>query len=296
MIFTGIEGLRDPFLVEENGVYYMYGTGIFNGNWDDTVWACYVNDSGRLDSGEWKLTDHPIYELPKNAAKNRWAPEVHKYEGNFYMFTTYFSTETGRRGCTILKSPSPTGPFVEITNGHITSDKIDAIDGTLYVDKKGQPWMIYVHEWVCKPDKVGTMEAAKLSDDLRHFISEPIELFRADAPSWATKGVTDGCFMYETKDGQLLMLWSNFDKDGYCVGIARSDDGTVEGKWTQDETLLFSKALMGEHDGGHGMVFTDKDGTTYLCLHSPNIPTKELKERTLLIPLREENGTLICEL
>lgn len=31
------------------------------------------------------------------------------------------------------------------------------------------------------------------------------------------------------------MLWSNFNADGYCVGIARSEDGTITGKWVQEK-------------------------------------------------------------
>ena len=32
MIVTNVEGLRDPFILCENGVYYLYGTGVINGN------------------------------------------------------------------------------------------------------------------------------------------------------------------------------------------------------------------------------------------------------------------------
>lgn len=293
MIISGIECLRDPFLVMHDGVYYVYGTGVTNRDWDNTVWACYVNESGRLD-GEWKMTENLVYENPENAEKNRWAPEVHKYKDNFYMIATYYSSETKHRGCTILKSDSPTGPFKEITNGHITPHGWDAIDGTFYVDSDGQPWMVFVHEWTCTDDGVGRMSAAKLSEDLTHFVSEPIELFRADDPVWTERGVTDGCFMYETKDKELLMIWSNFEEDGYCIGIARSDNGKVDGKWTQDEELLFAKKMFGEYDGGHGMIFTDSDGQMYLCLHSPNSPNEYVGERTVFVSIEEKDGSLVC--
>ena len=28
MIITNVEGLRDPFVLLDNGVYYLYGTGV----------------------------------------------------------------------------------------------------------------------------------------------------------------------------------------------------------------------------------------------------------------------------
>lgn len=294
MIETSIKKLRDPFILVENGVYYAYGTGVSNmTDWNDTSYACFKNVSGRLD-GEWTRLPQ-IYVNPPHAVKNRWAPEVHKYKGAFYMFTTYYSDETNHRGSTILRSESPEGPFVEITNGHITQPDWDCIDATFYVDREGQPWMIFVHEWTCTEDRIGRMAAAKLSDDLTHFISEPIELFRADAPKWAGgRGVTDGCFMYDTEDGGLIMLWSNFDDHGYAVGVAKSSNGRVDGEWIQEETPIFSRSMTGKYDGGHGMIFTSLEGRKYLCIHSPNKPTPEREEVPVLIPVEERDGTVVC--
>lgn len=270
--------------------YYIYGTGSSDDR-KDSQWHCYYNASGSL-SGPWKRTDHLVYERPKYAIKDFWAPEVHKYNGNYYMFATYFSSKTQHRGCTILKSSSPTGPFVEITNGHITPREWDAIDGTLYVDQSGQAWMVFVHEWTSTDDGVGRMAVARLAPDLTHFISEPIELFRADAPSWTRDRVTDGCFLFVTKNNNLLMLWSNFCADGYCVGIARSKNGLIDGEWEQDDNLLFSKKVTDEYDGGHGMIFRDHTGQAYLCIHSPNSPNATREETPVLFPIKEERDTL----
>lgn len=107
---NGIEHLRDPFILVENGVYYAYGTGINTDGWADCVWDLYINKSGRLD-GEWKHSEKPVYINPPHAVQDHWAPEVHKYKGRFYMFATYRSDLTGHHGCTILRADSPEGPF-----------------------------------------------------------------------------------------------------------------------------------------------------------------------------------------
>ena len=286
IILSTIEGLRDPCIIVEDGVYYAYGTG----------WKCYKNTSGDL-AGKWTSLG-VVARTPATAAADHWAPEVHKYKGEYYMFTTYRSSVTGHRGCTIMKSSSPEGPFVEITDGHITPKDWDSIDGTFYIDKDGQPWMVFVHEWTSTSDGVGRMAAAKLSDDLTHFISEPFELFRADDPSWTNNQVTDGCWMYTCENGELIMIWSNFlpGSGGYCVGIARSDNGRLDGKWSHDKTLLYSKTVAGvEYDGGHGMIFTDTDGQMYLSIHSPNTPTETRKTKPVFVPIKEENGTLVWD-
>jgi beta-xylosidase len=275
---TGVLDLRDPFILLEDGVYYMYGT----------CWICYRSENL---TGPWEGPFN-VAEIPANAVKDHWAPEVHKYNGAYYMFTTYFSSETNHRGCSIFKASSPMGPFVEISDGHVTPKEWDAIDGTLYVDEKGQPYMVFVHEWTSMPDKIGSFAVAKLSDDLSHFISEPVELFKAKDTKWAKGGITDGCFIYKCKDGSLLMLWSNFSETGYVTAIAKSESGNIEGPWTHAEELLYEKCDVRPYDVGHGMILTAKDGNMYLSIHSPNTPTAEKRTSDILIKVKEENGLL----
>jgi GH43 family beta-xylosidase len=284
MVETYIDKLRDPFVLEHNGKYYMYGTG----------WKCYVSMLSTM-SGTW-IPLGCVVETPEDAQKDYWAPEVYKYNGEFYMFTTYYSKTTKHRGCSVFKSSIPDGPFKEISNGHVTPADWDAIDGTLYIDGEGQPWMVFVHEWTSMPGSIGAMAAAKMSDDLTHFISEPIQLFLASDAPWARSGVTDGCFMYECENGELIMLWSSFDSHGYAVGIARSDNGKLDGNWTHDAEPLYSKKIYGGYDGGHPMVFTALNGHKYIAMHSPNSPDGTRKEKPVLIPFHEENGKIVLHI
>ena len=180
------------------------------------------------------------------------------------------------------------------TGGHITPRDWDSIDGTFYVNPEGQPWMIFVHEWTSMPDQIGTFSAAKLSEDLTHFISEPIELFRADEPDWATFGVTDGCWMYTTESGDLLMLWSNNDEYGYCVGVARSSNGRLDGEWIHEDRL-YSKYMTSDFDGGHAMIFTDTGGQMYMSFHSPNGVIGDRRETAVFLAIREENNALVWD-
>ena len=292
MIESGVFKLRDPYMVDFDDCYYLYGTDVSGGSWVDTSWGCYKSEGKTLD-GKWQKLDALVYVRPENAVKNLWAPEVHKYNGYYYMFASYYSSATSHRGCSILRSESPEGPFVEITNGHITPRAWDAIDGTLWVDDDGQPWMVFVHEWTSTDDGVGRMSAAKLSADLTHFISEPKELFRADDATWANDHVTDGCFLYKTAEGRLLMIWSNLYDKEYRVGMAYSKDGRVDGEWVQIEEPLFTKAVGGKYDGGHGMIFEAEDGQKYLVVHSPN-KLEGVSEQAIFVPIVEKNGTLVC--
>ena len=283
LIESTIKKLRDPCILVEDGVYYAYGTG----------WKCYKNVKGSLE-GPWKKVDMEVTVAhPETDGGSHWAPEVHKYNGAYYMFTTYYNSVTSHRGCIILKSDSPEGPFVEITDGHVTPDGWDAIDGTFYVDPEGQPWMVFVHEWTSMPGGVGSFAAVKLSPDLTHFISEPIELFKANEPVWSNAGVTDGCFMYTTEDNELLMIWSNFDAFGYSVAVARSSNGRLDGEWVHEKNLLYSRYMTNGYDGGHAMVFTGTDGQMYIAFHSPNTATDDRQEKPVFLAIEEKNGRLV---
>lgn len=279
MTFKDIN-IRDPFILLYDGKYYLYGTR------GKTTWTVatgldvYVSE----DLENWSEA-HECFSIPEGfwANKEIWAPEVYFYNGSFYMFVSLRS-DSRLRGTQILRSDSPTGPFLPFTDDAITPADWQCLDGTFYIDKNGDPYIIFCREWVQVGD--GEMHAMKLTKDLTAAAGEPILLFKASEPQWADKSretfVTDGPFMYRTASGKLCMIWSSSAKTGYVQAIAVSDNGEIDGKWSQEE-LLFEK------DGGHGMIFEDYNGKKHLILHAPN---ETYKERPVLFEISEENGKL----
>ena len=284
LIFTTDVSLRDPCILLENGVYYMYGTG----------WKYFRNSSGTL-RGPWEGPYPCVSEKPADSDSQYWAPEVHKYDGAYYMFTTYHKIDNDHRGCVIYRSETPDGPFEMWSDGHVTPSDWDCIDGTLYVDGSGQPWMVFVHEWTGTADNIGRMSIAKLSPDLKKFISEPKDIFAATETKWATGKITDGPWLYTTKGGELLMIWSNFDEAGYAVGIAKSSNGKIDGKWQQLDYQLYSNRFANSYDGGHGMIFSDAHGELYLSLHSPNGKTGNRETLAVMVPIKEAGNMLFWD-
>ncbi|MBQ1227352.1 MAG: glycoside hydrolase, partial [Alistipes sp.] len=161
--------------------------------------------------------------------------------------------------------------------------------GTLWVEDSC-PYMIYCHEWVELLD--GEMKLVELKKDLSATVGEHKRLFCASAAPWGVGSynteqknfVTDGCFLYRTKTGKLLMIWSSFGKDGYAVGIAESTTGKVIGPWRQQAKPLYEK------HGGHGMIFRDFEGRLCLVLHAPNSPSG--KERAHIFEIEDVGETL----
>lgn len=273
--------VRDPCVVYDGEKYYMYGTGLASG----IGYGCVTSD----DLKTWSEPFN-VYTFPEEigAQGDCWAPECHYYNGNYYLFATYRGSN-GLRGCSIFKSETPAGPFEMITDGHITSSEWHAIDATLYVDENGDPWIVYVREWVSAPNETGTFEVARLSDDLTEIISEPVEIFNAKAPYWSDSRVTDGCWVYKMKStGSLIMLWSSSDISGYNVGMARSESGNILGPWEQITTRLYSYQYSQTYDGGHASIFTDKNGQMMISFHGPNSSTETVREHAFFLPIEED--------
>lgn len=280
MKFSDIN-IRDPFVLKTGGKYYLYGTR------GETAWTSadgldvYVSD----DLENWSEPQE-CFTVTEDfwANKEVWAPEVHEYKGRFYMFVS-FRSDTKLRATQILRAETPMGPFLPFTDGPITPEGWQCLDGTFYVDPDGKPYIVFCREWVQVTD--GEIHAMPLTDDLSAAAGEPIKLFSASMPEWADKSrdmfVTDGPFMYTTKEGNLLMIWSTFTPSGYVQAVSYSDNGRIDGKWIHPKPLF-------DKDGGHGMIFDDLNGQKYLILHSPN---ENPLERPVLIKIKEENGTLV---
>lgn len=283
--------IRDPFILTDGDTYYLYGSR------GDEAWGiCTGLDVYKSkDLKEWSAPIE-VFTRPENfwSDKNYWAPEVHKYNGAYYMLVSFFS-DTRQRGTQILKSDSPEGPFLPYSDGPVTPADWSCLDGTLYIEND-IPYMIFCHEWVQVND--GEMCAVQLSDDLKRSVGEPFLLFKASQlqgvispcipPSKIRSTnencfVTDGPYMYKTDGGRLIMLWSSFTKDGYCEAISYSDNGSIRGNWYHDERKLFKK------DGGHGMIFRDFNGNLRFTLHNPN---ESPLERPAILYLEEKNNSL----
>lgn len=326
--------VHDPYVVanEEEQMYYLYTSGriMVNENEEDVGVLVYKSKDlihwqapdldGDTENG---ITNNLVYTVTSNDENPEywndgsapWAPEVHEYNGKYYLFTTLANQEevlekmradrqaygtehrwqdTYYRASIIAESDSPTGPFKDLSpSAPVTPRDLMTLDGTLYVDPDGQPWLVYAHEWLQKID--GTIEAIPLTEDLKAASGEPIYLFKgSDAPWYSdtfygaplargdanyqtaeedTLGlvnseqlppyVTDGPCLYETENGSLVMLWTSYrmHNQEYVETQAISRTGSIYGPWEQLEPLV------GDNKG-HGMVFDTFDGTKLMIMHN----------------------------
>ena len=267
--------IRDPFIFtdKEHGCYYMYGTTALQ---PDTLHTS-------CSFSVYKTLDLEHFEEPKVifegtafwATQDYWAPEVHKYNGKYYLFGS-FKHPDRCRGTQILVCDTPDGRFVPVSDAPATPADWECLDGTLWVENE-TPYLIFCHEWL--QIKNGAICALPLSRDLTTPLGEPITLFHAtDNPEVTGLSakrpdcyITDGPFLY-LEQGKLKMLWSSFAKGRYLVLEAESD--SVLGPWRHLPARF-------DFDGGHAMLFERLDGKRMISLHSPN---KAGLERAMFLP------------
>lgn len=273
--------IRDPYVLYEDGLYYMYGSrakdfGRLTGGFD-----VYVSTDLENWSEPTPCFDSVKFNLNKSA---NWAPEVHKYNDKYYMFAT-FTQENGLKGTYILKADNPLGPFAPHSNGAVTPKDWQSLDGTLYISKDNVPYLVFCHEHAQIID--GTICYAQLDDTLTHTVTEPVTMFAASECPWVDKHqptghyVTDGPFLYRTKGDELLMIWSSFIKGQYAELLARFEGGEIGPNITHLPPLL-------DNDGGHGMIFESK-GKLYLTYHSPN---KRGTERPAFVEITDNGNSI----
>lgn len=288
--------LHDPFIVADTdtGLYHLYTSNLVGG----VGTMVYRSENLR----EW-AEPVPVFLVDEQdrpwARDGAWAPEVHRWNDRWYLFTTLHNEQdridTGppddygmpfrlpnyRRSTIVAVSDSLTGPFRMVkTDRPVLPPELMTLDGTLFVED-GRPWMVYANEWLQRID--GTIEAFPLSPDLTETDGDPVLLFKGSDASWITRElpagtpaqlapyVTDGPQLYRTPSGALVCLWSTYEKNrvsagrvdgGYVQTWAISRSGSLSGPWTQGEPLV-------RDDSGHGMLFTAFDGYVMLILHRP---------------------------
>ena len=277
--------IRDPFILveKETSTYYLYAS--MSESTAGGKKGVQAYKSRDLETWEGPF---PVCILPDDfwAKGSVWAPEVHRYKDKYYLFVTFTSDkkltqiegrpEIVNRASQILVSASPAGPFKPFKNQQHTRPDWMSLDATLWVEDN-KPYMIFCHEWIQVTD--GTVELVSLKDDLSETSGIPSTLFKATDAKWVRSlgavgekyqnksyegYITDGPFLYRTKTGKLLMIWSSFGEQKYTVGLVESLSGKINGPWKMIPEPLFKA------DGGHGMIFKTLEGKIMLVLHQPN--------------------------
>lgn len=279
---TQITGIGDPFILNENGTYYLYATsspeGIF-------VWK--GNDLNNLHKvGRCYLKEDSF------GYDNFWAPEVVKRaDGKYVMHFTARDRADKVLRTGVAISDSPEGPFTDAIKGKpmFVTDTA-TIDASCFVDDDGSGYLYFVKD--CSNNIVNGVHtsqiyACRTSDDLTQLTGEAV-LVATPSKEWESHSLsaplmvlTEDNEWVDSKekfvwnegpsvikhDGKYYMTYSAncFDSRYYGVGVAVATNpmGPFE-KYDTPVLSYIDNVLSGP---GHNSFFKDNDGRLMCAFH-----------------------------
>ncbi len=279
----------DPFVMNVDGTYYAYGTGLHG---ETGVRVFEVLSSPDLVN--W--TSHGGVLEPLGAEPlDYWAPEVARSGQTFYL---YYSVGHGDQGhhLRVATASHPLGPFTDL-GLNLTPDEPFAIDPHPFQAPDGSWWLFFARDDL-GGERPGTVLAVAPLHDMTH-LGEPQTILRASG-DWqryqAGRAMYGGVYDWHTLEGPFV-LWRNgqfhllysggaWTNETYGVGHVVADHPL--GPWTEPtpraNVLRTAGPLIGP---GHASV-TTLDGQDILMFHAWD--AQHTRRQLHAAPLRWQDG------
>jgi beta-xylosidase len=268
------EYLADPFILQENGFYYLYATGNAKNGRMIPVYRS-------KDIVNWEFVRGAVEKGKKGSwnEKHFWAPEVMKIEGKFYLYYTASPDMDGFTGnrVGVAVADNPEGPFndigVVVRHGSIDGNPFRDTDGTLYI--------YYTIEHKNKDSLIaGRIYVDRL---VRPDSTEGKPILLMSSHPWQ-----EGTCMI-LRDGVYYLTFStgNWQDSTYQVHYATSDKATGPFAEQQGTILKTTAKVKGP---GHHSFFTGPDGKDWIVYHGWD--TAHTARYLRIDPFRIENNKI----
>ena len=285
-----VKDIGDPFVLAENGTYYLYATG------------------GPIGFNVWTSRDLITFEKSKALKKvdwasgDYWAPEVFRVGDRYVMLFTARMRENGSLRTGIAFAGQPEGPFEDPLGHPLMDYGFATIDATLTLDDEGNPYLIYVRD--CSENTVnGRQEShiygVRLTQDLLGTEGEPVLLARPEGEWESRSGDTrwnEGPAVVR-QDGKYYLFYSvnGYWMKEYSVSAAVSDAPLGPYVKQADNPLLYHIEENGSvlvSGPGHNAFFTVGD-ELFTAYHTHTYPQAPSGNRQLCIDRAgfHKNGT-----
>lgn len=218
---VGITNIGDPFVLQKNGMYFMYATSFIKGFY---VWTS-------KDLKKWN-EKKICYEADDNSFgyMDFWAPEVIFYKGKYIMHYTARWKKNDSLRIGVAVSDNPEGPFKDISDKPMFDYGYAAIDGTVLIDSNGHKYFYFSKD--CSENIINGIHeshiyVSRLSDDLLSLEGEPVLLLKPDK-EWEMKSGdnfrwNEAPCVLEKNGSYYLMYSANlFCSKYYSIGCAVS--------------------------------------------------------------------------
>jgi GH43 family beta-xylosidase len=276
--------IADPFVLQYQGVYYLYGTSVGDGfkGWKSTNLV------------DWQPLGY-VFQKQENSWGNKsfWAPEVVHYRNKFYLIysssgKTLFGE--GLRLCMAV-ADQPEGPFVDLY-APLFDHGYGCIDGHLFIENDkpylyfemvgvvGEPWKKEGYFW-------GTIMGAELTDDLSALVASPTLCIY---PTQEWEGLhsmharsTEGMTVFQHGDQYYMTYSANHYADpNYGIGYATASKPL--GLWTKYEgnPILQKNLEKGVSGPGHNAIVKSPDGKEWFMVYHSHADVKNPSGRRIV--------------
>ncbi|MBC6613026.1 arabinan endo-1,5-alpha-L-arabinosidase [Hymenobacter sp. BT507] len=270
---------HDPVMIQQNGTYYMFCTGV-----GIAVWSS-------KDRQHWQPQKPVFAAAPAWAVKaipgfknHIWAPDISFANGQYSLFysVSAFGKNTSAIGLATNKTLDPTSPEFKWVDHSLVVQSVpgrdmwNAIDPNLVRDATGTPWLTFGSFWdgiklvQLRPDLTGPAEPQQW----RTIAHRPRDPKLND--SLPGDGAIEAPFIF--KKGKYYYLFASFDyccrgpQSTYKMMVGRSED--VRGPYLdrtgarldQGGGTLVLEGDKNWYGVGHNAVATF-NGTDYLIFH-----------------------------
>lgn len=274
-----IQSCADPFVLEYDGVYYLYCSGgpgekgirVYRSKnlaeWGEPVG---VHDGQALRAEDvW-------------GERSFWAPEVYFLNGKFYM---YFAVQ---ERLAVAESDSPLGPFVQDEKRPMEPDLMK-IDAHLFVDDDDEKYLYFV-----RFNRGNEIWVAKLGDDMQTIDESTLTRCVAASQDWENsrlppfpgERINEGPYVLKHK-GIYYLTYSanNTVNPGYGVGYATST--RPMGPWKKfDGNPILARDGKKINGPGHHSFARSPSGRLYIVYHTHFDMTKMQLRKLAIDPCR----------
>ncbi len=275
--------VADPFVYQEDGVYYLYGTDDPNGA------ALGIPVFTSTDLVNWEARGY-AFEKSKTTwtQRNYWGPEVVKVGNDYYM---YFNASPNKEATKpfnmhlcIAKGKSPLGPFKEFkTPFYKPLAPDEAIDQNIFIDSNRKAYLTFTRVAMGRNE----IYTVKLKKNLIEFDGEP-ELAIYPTQEWESRPwdeghrVTEGGFMFKRKGYYYLTYSANFYLDPhYSIGYATSKKPM--GPWKKHKKNPVLSKTDTVHGPGNGMFVKSPDGKELFIVYHTHFKPGQVGPRKVAI-------------
>lgn len=269
--------LADPTIFNDEGTYYLYGTG---GSRQHSGEGFEVYKSDDLQHWTGPCGADEGFCLKKSDATwgstGFWAPQVFKRNGKYYFIYT------ANEQIAVATADSPIGPFTQESPVCIPAE-MKQIDPYIFFEGK-KAYMYHV----------------RLQDGNRIFVSEmnkdllslnektTRECLHAES-GWedtdnARWTVSEGPTVVKIdKTYYLFYSCNDFRNRNYAVGYATAKSPL--GPWTKHGEPIIVRDVIGENGTGHGDLFQNAQGEWQYVFHTHFSPSQVSPRRTAVVTL-----------